>query len=139
MGILVGIFFGGASQIISAPAGFLVDGWDTDKGLPSSTVTSIAQTPDGYLWAGTYNGLARFDGARFVTFDPASKPELGQPRVQGLFLDARGTLWINTFRGGLTSYRDGVGPIASILESTLYRRSASKPVRTLSLSARSKP
>ena len=85
-----------------------MDGWDTDKGLPSSTVTAIAQTPDGYLWAGTYNGLARFDGARFVNFDPANKPQLGQPRVQGLFLDARGTLWINTFRGGLASYRDGV-------------------------------
>ena len=57
---------------------------------------------------GTYNGLARFDGARFVTFDPVNTPELSQTRVQGLYLDANGTLWINTFRGGLTSYRDGV-------------------------------
>src|ERR1041385_4475881 len=24
------------------------------------SVTAIAQTPDGYLWVGTYNGLARF-------------------------------------------------------------------------------
>jgi len=87
------------------PADYLVDGWDTEHNLPSSTVTSLAQTPDGYLWVGTYNGLARFDGARFVTFDPVTTPELGQPRVQGLFLDAAGTLWINTFRGGLTSYR----------------------------------
>ena len=91
----------------SAPADFLVDKWDTGDGLPSSTVTSIAQTPDGYLWVGTYNGLARFDGARFVTFDPVNTPALGQARVQGLFLDAGGILWINTFRGGLTSYRDG--------------------------------
>ncbi len=105
--ISAGIFFWLTPKIISAPAGFLVDGWDTDKGLPSSTVTSIAQTPDGYLWVGTYNGLARFDGARFVSFDPANLPALGQPRVQGIFLDARGTLWVNTFRGGLTSYRDG--------------------------------
>ncbi len=101
------IFFGLVPKTISAPAGFLVDVWDTDKGLPSSTVTAIAQTPDGYLWVGTYNGLARFDGARFVSFDPANKPELGQARIQGIFLDVLGTLWINTFRGGLTSYRDG--------------------------------
>ncbi len=104
----LGFFFTSLTPLLSAPASFLVDVLDTDKGLPSSTVTSIAQTPDGYLWAGTYNGLARFDGARFVNFDPGNTPELGQPRVQGIFLDARGTLWINTFRGGLTSYRAGV-------------------------------
>jgi signal transduction histidine kinase/ligand-binding sensor domain-containing protein len=92
----------------AAPPDYLVDGWDTENNLPSSTVTSIAQTPDGYLWVGTYNGLARFDGARFATFDPVNTPELTQTRVQGLFLDVNGTLWINTFRGGLTSYRAGV-------------------------------
>lgn len=85
-----------------------MDGWGTEDDLPSSTVTAIAQTPDGYLWIGTYDGLARFDGTRFVSFDPVSQPELSQPRVQGLFLDAQGTLWINTFRGGLTSYRNGI-------------------------------
>ena len=87
---------------------YLVDGWDTEFNLPSSTVTSIEQTPDGYLWVGTYNGLARFDGARFETFDPENTPELAQSRIQGLYMDANGTLWINTFRGGLTSYRNGV-------------------------------
>ncbi len=96
------------SGALAAPADFLVDVWDTENGLPGSTVTAIAQTPEGYLWVGTYAGLARFDGVRFVTFDPANTPELSQPRVQGLFLDANGTLWINTFRGGLTSYRNGV-------------------------------
>lgn len=94
--------------MLAAPADYLVDDWDTENNLPSSTVTSIAQTPEGYLWIGTYNGLARFDGARFVTFDPINKPALGQPRIQALFLDVNGTLWINTFRGGLTSYRAGV-------------------------------
>jgi len=92
----------------AAPVDYLVDKWDTEANLPSSTVTSVQQTPDGYLWIGTYNGLARFDGARFVTFDPMNTPELGQARVQGLFLDVNGTLWINTFKGGLTSYRNGV-------------------------------
>ena len=107
-GIAAGMLFGAVRELVATPEDYLIDGWDTEKGLPSSTVTAIAQTPDGYLWVGTYNGLARFDGARFVTFDPATKPALSQTRVQALFLDASGTLWINTFRGGLTSYRDGV-------------------------------
>jgi len=97
-----------ALRVAAASADYLVDVWDTENNLPSSTVTAIAQTPDGYLWVGTYNGLARFDGARFVSFDPVSTPELSQSRVQGLSVDANGTLWISTFRGGLTSYRDGV-------------------------------
>ena len=102
------LFLNAVIEAIAAPADYLVDTWDTENGLPGSTVTAIAQTPDGYLWVGTYAGLARFDGVRFVTFDPSNKPELSQARVQGLFLDASGTLWINTFRGGLTSYRNGV-------------------------------
>jgi len=91
----------------AATTDYLIDGWDTENNLPSSTVTSIEQTRDGYLWVGTYNGLARFDGARFVTYDPVNQPALSQNRIQGLYLDANGTLWIATFRGGLTSYRDG--------------------------------
>ncbi|MGZ8833525.1 MAG: two-component regulator propeller domain-containing protein, partial [Thermoanaerobaculia bacterium] len=42
--------------------------WTTDQGLPQSSVNAIAQTPDGYLWFGTQEGLARFDGARFTIF-----------------------------------------------------------------------
>jgi ligand-binding sensor domain-containing protein len=70
-------------------------------------VTAIAQTPDGYLWAGTCNGVARFDGVRFVTFDPANTPALGHARVRKLFVDRRGTLWINTYDGSLTTLREG--------------------------------
>jgi len=91
----------------SARRDYLIDVWPTEKGLPNSSVTSIAQTPDGYLWVGTYNRLARFDGARFVTFEPEDTPELLHPRIRKLFLDAQGTLWINTYDGSLTSVRDG--------------------------------
>jgi signal transduction histidine kinase/ligand-binding sensor domain-containing protein len=104
----MGLLLHAVPEAVAAPADYLVDVWDTENGLPGSTVTAIAQTPDGYLWVGTYDGLARFDGVRFVTFDPANTPELSRARIQALFLDANGTLWINTFRGGLTSYRNGV-------------------------------
>jgi ligand-binding sensor domain-containing protein len=82
--------------------------WDTDSGLPNSTVTSIAQTPDGYIWVGTrYGGLARFDGSRFVTFNPVNTPELKSIEIRKLLVDAGGTLWIGTVEGGSISYRDG--------------------------------
>jgi signal transduction histidine kinase/ligand-binding sensor domain-containing protein len=87
---------------------YLTDLWTADDGLPDSSVTAIAQTPDGYLWVGTYNGLARFDGMRFVTFDPANTPALAHARVRKLSVDSQGTLWINTFDGSMTSLRKGV-------------------------------
>jgi ligand-binding sensor domain-containing protein/signal transduction histidine kinase len=86
---------------------YLTDVWTADNGLPDSSVTAIAQTPDGYLWVGTYNGLVRFDGMRFVTFDPANTPALAHARVRKLSVDNRGTLWINTFDGSMTSLRQG--------------------------------
>jgi len=89
------------------PEEYLTDVWTADDGLPDSSVTAIAQTPDGYLWVGTYNGLVRFDGLRFVTFDPANTPALAHARVRKLSVDNQGTLWINTFDGSMTSLRQG--------------------------------
>src|ERR1044071_9713056 len=78
---------------------YLMDVWTSERGLPDSSVSAIAQTPDGYLWIGTYNGLARFDGEHFTIFDPANTPELLHARIRKLFVDERGTLWINTYDG----------------------------------------
>jgi ligand-binding sensor domain-containing protein/signal transduction histidine kinase len=105
--ILIAMAASCSRDLFAAAPDYLIDPWDMKDGLPSSTVTSIEQTPEGYLWIGTYNGLARFDGVRFVVFDPVNTPELSHPRIQGLYLDATGTLWISTYRGGLTSYRNG--------------------------------
>ena len=44
---------------------YLVRQWDMDEGLPQSSISDIAQTPDGYLWIGTVDGLVRFDGIHF--------------------------------------------------------------------------
>ena len=107
-GILLGLNGLAICHLPAAPADYLIDLWGTEDGLPGSSVAAIAQTPDGYLWVGTYDGLARFDGVRFVTYDPGNTPALSHARIQGLYVDAGGTLWINTYRGGLTSYRDGV-------------------------------
>ena len=39
--------------------------WTTENGLPESRVGCLVQTRDGYLWASTRYGLARFDGLRY--------------------------------------------------------------------------
>ncbi len=82
--------------------------WTTENGLPQNSVVAIAQTPDGYLWLGTENGLVRFDGARLVTFDRRNTPALNSDEIDALLVDHQGNLWIATLGGGLTVLNHGV-------------------------------
>ena len=78
-----------------ASADYLVYVWSSEDGLPQNSVNCMAQTPDGYLWVGTRSGgLARFDGTRFVIFNPQTTPELKDVEFETLSVDSRGTLWI---------------------------------------------
>ena len=46
---------------VSAAPNYFIRAWQTENGLPQNSVTAVVQTRDGYLWLGTYSGLARFD------------------------------------------------------------------------------
>ncbi len=81
--------------------------WTKRDGLPQNSVTSIAQTPDGYLWFGTMEGLARFDGTSFFTLNTRNTPQLGMNYVLALFADQDSTLWIGTNGGGVLRIRNG--------------------------------
>lgn len=80
--------------------------WQTAQGLPQNSVLAIAQTADGYLWLGTEEGLARFDGARFAVFDRRTAG-LNDNQIQTLFVDRHQNLWIGTTGGGLSRYSHG--------------------------------
>ncbi len=94
--------------------------WETEEGLPQNSTLSLAQTPDGYLWAGTYEGLARFDGVRFTVFDPMNTPALPNRAISALALDRDGTLWINTHQG-LAGMRAGSFFSVSLPEAVTAR------------------
>src|SRR5687767_2717153 len=55
---------------------YVITQWTTMEGLPESSATSMAQTADGYLWFGTFNGLVRFDGVKFTVHGPMNTPAL---------------------------------------------------------------
>jgi len=109
----LGLFLLGSSARVLAldPAKaitqYMHDVWQTGDGHPQNTVTAIAQTPDGYLWLGTREGLVRFDGMRFTVFDTSTTPELGHDWVRCLLADRAGTLWIGTSGGGLVKMEAG--------------------------------
>jgi len=75
--------------------------WQVDEGLPHNFVQAIAQTRDGYLWIGTHEGLARFDGTAFTRFEEKSTPDLRNSSITALCADRDGALWIGTDGGGL--------------------------------------
>ncbi|MDQ1355605.1 MAG: Helix-turn-helix protein [Acidobacteriota bacterium] len=86
---------------------YLVDQWEISNGLPSNSIGSIAQTPDGYLWIATPKGLLRCDGMKFsiIHFTGAGNNDSQENTIpDSLFVDKEGVLWIGS-SAGLTSYR----------------------------------
>lgn len=72
-----------------------------EGGLPQNVVIAMTQTRDGYLWFGTQQGLARFDGVHFKTFNDGNTPGLTSTTITKLFEDSCGNLWIGTENGGV--------------------------------------
>ncbi|WP_051978233.1 two-component regulator propeller domain-containing protein [Edaphobacter aggregans] len=81
--------------------------WKIQDGFTQGVVTSIEQTPDGYLWLGTRGGLIRFDGVRTVPWQPPAVGEqLPSNMIRSTLVSRDGTLWIGTQKG-LASWKDG--------------------------------
>jgi ligand-binding sensor domain-containing protein len=87
-----------------------IDTWNVESGLPNNTVTALAQSQDGFLWVGTDNGLARFDGQQFRVFSPQNTPVLGGGQVRALCGDEAGCLWVSTAQAGPICLSPGRAP-----------------------------
>ena len=100
---------------------YTLDSWSVDEGLPQITVLAIVQSRSGYIWVGTYEGLARFDGVQFTVFDKDNTPAFKNNNVLALLEDRRGRLWVGTPNGlllyegdaGATSPRPRASPATS--------------------------
>jgi diguanylate cyclase (GGDEF)-like protein len=75
--------------------------------LPNAAIpTAATQDADGFLWIGSQNGLARWDGYHFRSYraQPGKAGALPDNFIQTLLTDSRGVLWIGTTSGGLARY-----------------------------------
>lgn len=93
------------------------------QGLPESTVIAMAQDRAGFIWIGTQDGLARFDGYEFQAFQHhhGDANSLSNGYVTALAADPRGGVWIGTQVGGLDYYDPADGRF------TLYRAQPGNP------------
>ncbi len=90
-----------------ASAQYQFDAWTADNGLPQNSIRGIRQTPDGYLWLATLDGLVRFDGVRFTVFNKSNSPGINSNRFESLYEGRNGDLWLRTENSGVTRYRQG--------------------------------
>jgi PAS domain S-box-containing protein len=88
------------------PADYIASRWDAEDGLPHNSIKQIFQTRDGYLWVGTQQGLARFDGLTFTIFTSHNTPGLPNDQITSFAETADGSLWIGT-SFGLARYQNG--------------------------------
>src|SRR5262249_4212329 len=77
------------------------------EGLPHGYSSAITQTPDGYLWNGSQEGLSRFDGAGFTTYDHRKTKGIPTDTFTALAVDGDGTLWVGTRDSGVLHLVDG--------------------------------
>jgi ligand-binding sensor domain-containing protein len=92
--------FGGKDHATGGMGGAVArQSWSTEDGLPQNSVHAILQAHDGFLWAATEGGLARFDGQNFKVFRQASEPAFTSDDVCCLTEDTRNALWIGTADG----------------------------------------
>ncbi len=70
----------------------------TDKeGLPQNAITSLVFDQEGYLWAGTKDGVARYDGRSWTVVNLPK--ELKTNWIHCLMAASDGSLWVGTHEG----------------------------------------
>ncbi len=101
----VGTQSGAAKSFFDLPGGYIVDKWNVEDGIPGTQILSIAQSSDGHIWLGTYYGLARFDGQKFVVFDPINH-DLPRGAIFHITFGPKGRMWLSQGKE-LVSYQSG--------------------------------
>lgn len=76
----------------------------TSDGLPQNSVEAILQSSDHYLWLGTQEGIAKFDGYQFQVFNKKNTKAIKHNYFSTIFEDSQGNIWLGTIGGGLVKY-----------------------------------
>jgi signal transduction histidine kinase/ligand-binding sensor domain-containing protein/DNA-binding response OmpR family regulator len=80
--------------------------YSSKNGLPQNSVLAIFQDKTGFIWMGTDDGLARFDGYQFQVFrhQPGNSSSIHNNVIRAIIADPSGNLWIGTEGGGISIF-----------------------------------
>ncbi|WP_303206990.1 hybrid sensor histidine kinase/response regulator [Bacteroides oleiciplenus] len=89
-----------SEAILSQELSYNIKHYKKNSGLSQNTVMSIYQDSKGFIWAGTKNGLNRFDGSNFKTYQRGDLPDdLKNSVIFSIKEDKTKRLWIATDKG----------------------------------------
>ena len=98
-------------MLLKLPSFGQVDHLTISDGLPHNTVFCVLQDSDGYIWVGTQNGLAKYDGYTFEIYVSKAKgidnQEFKGRKISEIYEDKAGNLWVGTEREGLNVRKSG--------------------------------
>ena len=87
------------------PVSCVVSVYNDRNGLPTGEANAVVQTPDGYIWIGSYAGLIRYDGTEFRNF--SDEGLIPTSTVRSLYVDTSGRLWIGSNDKGVFVRENG--------------------------------
>lgn len=80
--------------------------YTVSDGMSSSTVFDAVQDKEGYIWFATLNGMSRFDGKRFTTYN--TNDGLNSSVITNLQLGDNGEIYIANYENGINVLKNGI-------------------------------
>ncbi len=100
--LIVFLFLIMSAFMLASEGTYIFDHISRKNGLSNSSISSIVQDKDGFMWFGTQGGLNRYDGknVKLYEHDPYDDSSLPHRLIQTMFLDYdKNILWIGTYNG----------------------------------------
>lgn len=94
-----------SEKSFTSNSSYVIQYWNSENGLPQNSVASLLQTRDGFLWIGTFNGLTRFDGFRFITYTTENTGELAAGGALKMVDTDEGLIFVDS-KGNLMRFRN---------------------------------
>ncbi|MCS6832181.1 MAG: hypothetical protein NZ521_01290, partial [Flammeovirgaceae bacterium] len=86
---------------------YVIEKWDKNEGLPGNAIENIIQSNEGYIWVVGFNGLIRFDGFDFHTYNSSNTPAITSNNIYDIKIDQQGNFYMALHKGGVVKYSNG--------------------------------
>lgn len=80
--------------------------WNSEDGIPGNSITDVLQDKNGYILFGTYGGVIRFDGVKFLTLNKSYNEKYNFFSARSIMEDSKGNLWVGSNDEGAFCVKD---------------------------------